>query len=129
MHLCKISESSRLILFGIIMSIILVLPQIISGYHNPIVSLEADIERHQFLGFEASNELPHTHENGTHEESHLDHQHGHNSADHTHNPLYISSQNSWAELTKRTQPIEYLFSHTPPAPFLWQRPPKLALTS
>ena len=129
MQLCKIPESSRLIIFGIIMSIILVLPQINSGYHNPIVSLETGIERHLLLGFDAPDELPHVHENGTHEESHLGHQHGHNSTDHTHNPLYISSQNIWAEPNKRVEPSEYIFSHTPPTPFLWQRPPKLALTS
>jgi hypothetical protein len=129
MQLCKIPKSSRLTIFGIIMSIILVLPQINSGYHNPIVSLETVIERHQFLEFDAPGELPHVHENGTHEESHLDHQHGHNNADHTHNPLYISSQNNWAEPIKRIEPVEYLFSHTPPTLFLWQRPPKLAFTS
>lgn len=128
MQLCKIPESSRLIIFGIIMSIVLVLPQINSEYLDSIVSLEAGIERHQSLGFDAPDELQHVHENGTHEESYLGHQHGHNSADHTHNPLYISSQNIWAEPSKRVESSKYLFSHTPP-PFLWQRPPKLALAS
>jgi len=111
------------------MSIILVLPQIHSGDHNSIASLEAGIERHQSLGFEVLDELPHAHENGTHEESHLGHQHGHNSADHTHNPLYISSQNIWTEPNRRAESIEYIFSYTPPTPFLWQRPPKLTLAS
>jgi len=129
MQLCMSPGNSKVIFFGIIMSIILVLPQINSGFHNPIVSLDAGIERHQILGFDDSDELPHAHENGTHEESHLDHQHGHNSADHSHNPLYISSQNSWADPDNIVVPSEYLFSHSPPAPFLWQRPPKLVFAS
>ena len=129
MQLCKVPESSRLILFGIIMSLVLVLSQINSGNHTPIVSLETSIERHLSLGFEAPDNVPHAHENGSHEESHLGHQHGHNSADHTHSPLYISSQNSWTEPNRRAESIEYIFSHTPPTPFLWQRPPKLTLAS
>jgi len=127
MQLCMLPGNSRLILFGIFMSAILVLPQINPGYHNNIVSLKVGVERHQLLGFDNSGELPHAHKNGTHEESHLGHQHGHNSADHSHNPLYISSQNTWVEPNRIAESIEYIFSHTPPAPFLWQRPPKLAL--
>jgi|GEM_PF-2842925 len=130
MQLRKISERSKLIIVGIIMSLILVLPQINSDNHTPIVSLETSIERHLSLGFEAPDNVPHAHENGTHEEALLEHQHdGHNSADHTHSPLYISSQNSWSEPNRVTESIEYIFSHTSPTPFLWQRPPKLTLDS
>ena len=124
MQFYKTSESTRLIVTGVIMSIILMLPQMNVGSHNPIASLEAGIERHMALEFETFDISPHTHENGTDEEWNLVHQHGHNHADHTHNPLYISSQNMWPGTSNIVGLTDYIRSHTSPIPFLWQRPPK-----
>jgi hypothetical protein len=124
MQFCMASEGTKFIVVGILMSIALMLPQINLASHNPIAFIDAGIERHALLESEASDYSPHSHENGTLEETNLDHQHGHNSADHSHLSVYISSQSMSIGLRNSIWLSDYERSHLSPASLQWQRPPK-----
>ncbi|MEH6470903.1 MAG: hypothetical protein V7752_06585 [Halopseudomonas sp.] len=106
------------------MSMALMLPQMHVASHNPLAAVDADIERHLELKSEAPEHSAHTHDNGTQEEANLNHQHGHNSADHTHHTVFLSTHDIAVGSKLSILPPAYIRSHVSPAPFLWQRPPK-----
>ncbi len=119
-----LTDTSRIIVVGILMSIVLLLPQINPAAHNPLAGLDATTERHYQLDYEPSDHAGHSHENGTSEELSLDHQHGHNSADHTHNPVFLSVHALPAASSIFTGRCTYTRSYLPPPPSQHLRPPQ-----
>ncbi len=114
----------RIIVVGILMSIALMFPQTHIASHNPLASNDAGIERHLQLKFDDSDLTAHTHHNGTYEEADPGHQHGHNSADHSHHTVFISAYDVATGSKFSIWPSAYKRNHLSPFPFQWQRPPK-----
>jgi hypothetical protein len=120
----KALGSRNLIMIGILMSIAMVVPKIHLASIHPIASLEASIERHVVLESRALDHSQHTRENGTFEEAHLDHQHGHNAGDHSHYSADTSSEKSMIDLKNSIWLSDYNRTHLSTIPILWLRPPK-----
>lgn len=93
------------------MSIALMLPYTHFASHNPFASVDADIERHLELGAEISEYSTHLHDRGTHEESTQERQHGHDSADPTHDSVFLSAQSIPAALRLGFWPSVYVRNH------------------
>lgn len=119
-----LTDTGRIIIVGILMSIVLLLPQINPAAHNPLAGLDATTDRHHQLGYEPLDHAGHSHDNGTSDELSLDHQHGHNSADHTHNPVFLSVHPLPAAPGISTGRCIYARSYLPPPPSLRLRPPQ-----
>ncbi len=124
MKIRQLTDSFRFIIVGILMSTTLLLPQINSTSQPPADSIDSAIERHQMLAAKVFDHLPHSHDSDSLEEASLAHQHGHNSADHTHNSLHLSPLNLLLGLSSNIGSSAYQRRHLAPDPSLWQRPPK-----
>lgn len=123
MQFSLVFKGSRLVI-GILMSIALFLPQLNFASHNPVASIDTNMERHSFLGSEASDGSLHIHENGTLEEANQFHQHGHNNADHTHLSINLCSENIPLQQRHSIGCSGYERDHLSPPLAHLQRPPK-----
>lgn len=117
-------QAIRLIVVGILMSVAVLIPQFNQSTHNPIFSLDVGIERHLELDSTSSVDSHHSHHNGTLEESSTLHQHGHNSADHTHLSLNLCSEVIAPILCDGFVSADYNRSHLSALPDRLQRPPR-----
>ena len=129
MSFSKTSERMKFIVIGILMLISLVLPHIPIFPHNPLTAEDSEVARHLELGYEVSENTAHSHDNGTYDEADLEHQHDHNSADHSHFSALLSAHDISTVSQLNAVFFVYKRSHLSPPPFPLQRPPKLTHVS
>lgn len=115
---------TRLIVVGILMSIALMSPFMYVTSHNPLASIDADVQRHLILGAQISEHSTHSHHNGTPAESAPDHQHGHNGTDHTHNFAFLSARSTDIMHKLGLSPCSYQRNYLSHTSMQWQRPPR-----
>tara|TARA_R110002167_G_scaffold38652_7_gene120206 strand:+ start:976 stop:1365 length:390 start_codon:yes stop_codon:yes gene_type:complete len=129
MRFGNVSENIKFVVVGILMLIALMLPHMHISSHNPLTAVETNIERHLELGSEVPEHAAHSHDNGTHQEANLEHQHGHNNADHTHLSVFLSAHDMPTGFQLNFWSPAYSRNHLSPSPPQWQRPPKKTRTS
>ena len=104
---------------------LVMLPQLFVDHYNPLAFEQAQTEQHQQLTTE-SHDHGHVHSDGDTQEQQLNHLHGHNPADHSHESVYLTLQQALALVACWVLMVCYHYSAILFRPKPPKRPPKIA---
>lgn len=112
------------VLLSFLICFSLLLPQAFLSAHKSTPALELDRERHLVLNVAVTDQTIHTHDNGTFEETSLNHQHGHNSADHSHSGDNLTTCTNCVASKNGIWDFNFTRDHLSHVPVPWMRPPR-----
>ena len=132
---------TKAIFVAMLISIVLMMPVIHGPSHNSLLSINVDVDVERFLssGVRISEQLTHSHHNAStavsvstqrhayHQDSTAsspEHQHAHNSGEHSHNFFFLSANNLATVNSLGFWPYAYQRNHLSHTAVQWQRPPR-----
>lgn len=132
----NLAVPTKAIVVAMLISVALMMSFIHVTLHNSLLPIDVDVERYLASGVQVSEHLTQSHHNAStavsvstqrhahHQACMPEHQHAHNSGEHSHNFFLLSANNLATVNSLGFWPYAYQRNHLSHTAVQWQRPPR-----